>query len=556
MPDSSASNVVSVYIDGASRGNPGPAAYAVLVKTAQGKPLASLSKILGETTNNVAEYRALLAALEYAVEHQHEVKLYSDSELLVRQIEGRYKVKSADLKPLHDRARTLIRQLKAFSITHVPREENQEADRLANEALDGTEQNRGRLQDAMTQNEKRVSQQQGMREPEMIKEEISRRPALTELSEEESLFRSAAYEFAVKEIGPHVRKMDEEGVFRKELLEQFFAQGFMGLAISEKYGGGGGNCFMSVLAIEEFARVDASASVIIDVQNTLVSNALLRWGNEEQKKLYLPRLARDTVGAYALSEPQSGSDAFGLETRARKDGNQYILNGRKMWITNAKEAGLFIVFATVDRALGYRGITAFLVEGEMPGFSVGKKEDKLGIRASSTCELLLEDCRVPEANVLGEAGRGYKVAIETLNEGRIGIAAQMTGIARGALDKAIAYARERRQFGKPIAEFQAIQFQIARLATSIEAARLMTYNAARLKDAGASFTKEAAMAKYFTSQVAENVASECVEIFGGYGFTRDYPAEKYLRDAKIGKIYEGTSFMQLQTIAKLIAEQR
>lgn len=556
MPDSSASNVVSVYIDGASRGNPGPAAYAVLVKTAQGKPLASLSKILGETTNNVAEYRALLAALEYAVEHQHEVKLYSDSELLVRQIEGRYKVKSADLKPLHDRARTLIRQLKAFSITHVPREENQEADRLANEALDGTEQNRGRLQDATTQNEKRASQQQGKREPEMIKEEIPRRPALTELSEEESLFRSAAYEFAVKEIGPHVRKMDEEGVFRKELLEQFFAQGFMGLAISEKYGGGGGNCFMSVLAIEEFARVDASASVIIDVQNTLVSNALLRWGNEEQKKLYLPRLARDTVGAYALSEPQSGSDAFGLETRARKDGNQYILNGRKMWITNAKEAGLFIVFATVDRALGYRGITAFLVEGEMPGFSVGKKEDKLGIRASSTCELLLEDCRVPEANVLGEVGRGYKVAIETLNEGRIGIAAQMTGIARGALDKAIAYARERRQFGKPIAEFQAIQFQIARLATSIEAARLMTYNAARLKDAGASFTKEAAMAKYFTSQVAENVASECVEIFGGYGFTRDYPAEKYLRDAKIGKIYEGTSFMQLQTIAKLIAEQR
>lgn len=556
MPDSSASNVVSVYIDGASRGNPGPAAYAVLVKTAQGKPLASLSKILGETTNNVAEYRALLAALEYAVEHQHEVKLYSDSELLVRQIEGRYKVKSADLKPLHDRARTLIRQLKAFSITHVPREENQEADRLANEALDGTEQNRGRLQDATTQNEKRASQQQGKREPEMIKEEIPRRPALTELSEEESLFRSAAYEFAVKEIGPHVRKMDEEGVFRKELLEQFFAQGFMGLAISEKYGGGGGNCFMSVLAIEEFARVDASASVIIDVQNTLVSNALLRWGNEEQKKLYLPRLARDTVGAYALSEPQSGSDAFGLETRAQKDGNQYILNGRKMWITNAKEAGLFIVFATVDRALGYRGITAFLVEGEMPGFSVGKKEDKLGIRASSTCELLLEDCRVPEANVLGEVGRGYKVAIETLNEGRIGIAAQMTGIARGALDKAIAYARERRQFGKPIAEFQAIQFQIARLATSIEAARLMTYNAARLKDAGASFTKEAAMAKYFTSQVAENVASECVEIFGGYGFTRDYPAEKYLRDAKIGKIYEGTSFMQLQTIAKLIAEQR
>ncbi|HLI29502.1 MAG TPA: acyl-CoA dehydrogenase family protein, partial [Terriglobia bacterium] len=276
------------------------------------------------------------------------------------------------------------------------------------------------------------------------------------------------------------------------------------------------------------------------------------WGSGEQKNHYLPRLARDTVGAYALSEPVSGSDAFSLETQARKDGDYYALNGRKLWITNASEAGLFIVFVTVNKELGHRGITAFLVERDTPGFSVGKKEDKLGIRASSTCELLLDDCRVPESSVLGSAGLGYKVAIETLNEGRIGIAAQMTGIARGALDHAVAYAKERRQFGKPIAEFQAVQFQIARLATDVEAARLMTYNAARLKDAGQPFTREAAMAKYFASQVAERVASECIEIFGGYGYTKDYPAEKYLRDAKIGKIYEGTSFMQLQTVAKLI----
>lgn len=375
---------------------------------------------------------------------------------------------------------------------------------------------------------------------------------LTTLTEEERMFQSAAYEFALKEIGPYVREMDREGVFRKDLLGKFFGQGFMGINIPEEYGGSGGSFFMSVLAIEEFARVDASASVIIDVQNTLVSNALLRWGDGEQKGRYLPRLAKDTVGAYALSEPGSGSDAFGLESQARKDGDHYLLNGRKLWITNAQEAGLFIVFATLGKELGYRGITAFLVERGTPGFSVGKKEDKLGIRASSTCELILDDCQVPESSVLGGAGLGYKVAIETLNEGRIGIAAQMAGIARGALDHAIAYAKERRQFGKPIAEFQAIQFQIARLATDVEAARLMTYNAARLKDAGQPFTREAAMAKYFASQVAERVASECIEIFGGYGYTKDYPAEKYLRDAKIGKIYEGTSFMQLQTIAKLI----
>jgi butyryl-CoA dehydrogenase/short/branched chain acyl-CoA dehydrogenase len=312
---------------------------------------------------------------------------------------------------------------------------------------------------------------------------------------------------------------------------------------------------MSILAIEEFARVDASAAVIVDVQNTLVNNALLRWGTDEQKKRFLPRMARDTVGAYALSEPNAGSDAFALETRAREDGDDYILDGRKLWITNAKEAGLFILFATVNRELGYKGITAFLVEAGTPGFSVGKKEDKLGIRASSTCELLLDECRIPKSNILGEVGKGYKVAIETLNEGRIGIAAQMTGVAQGALDQATRYAKERKQFGKSIAEFQAVQFQLARLATETEAARLMTYNAARLKEADKPFLKEAAMAKYFTSQVAERVASECVEVFGGYGFTKDYPAEKYLRDAKIGKIYEGTSFMQLQTIAKILLGQ-
>jgi short/branched chain acyl-CoA dehydrogenase len=377
-------------------------------------------------------------------------------------------------------------------------------------------------------------------------------PPLTELSEEERLFRAAAREFAEKEVGPHVEDMDREGVFKHELIEKFFAQGFMGLEIPEAYGGSGGTFFMAALAIEEFSRVDASAGVVIDVQNTLVSNALLRWGSEEQKKAFLPRLAQNTVGAYALSEPGSGSDAFSLATQAREEGEHYVLNGRKLWITNAKEAGIFILFATLNRELGYKGITAFLVERDAPGFTVGKKEDKLGIRASSTCELILEDCRVPKANVLGEVGKGYKVAIETLNEGRIGIAAQMLGVARGALEHAVAYAKERRQFGKPIAEFQAIQFELARLATDVEAARLMTYNAARLKDAGLPFLKEAAMAKYFCSQVAERVASEAVEVYGGYGFTKDYPVEKYLRDSKIGKIYEGTSFMQLQTIAKVI----
>ena len=375
---------------------------------------------------------------------------------------------------------------------------------------------------------------------------------LTALSDEERMFQAAAREFAEKEVGPHVEEMDREGVFKRDLIDKFFAQGLMGLEVPEAYGGSGGTFFMAVLAIEEFSRVDASAGVVIDVQNTLVSNALMRWGSEAQKKAFLPRLAQNTVGAYALSEPGSGSDAFSLATQAKEAGEHYVLNGRKLWITNAKEAGIFILFATVNREAGYKGITAFLVERESPGFTVGKKEDKLGIRASSTCELILEDCRVPKANVLGEVGKGYKVAIETLNEGRIGIGAQMLGVARGALEHAVAYSKERRQFGKPIAEFQAIQFQLARLATDVEAARLMTYNAARLKDAGLPFLKEAAMAKYFCSQVAERVASEAVEVYGGYGFTKDYPVEKYLRDSKIGKIYEGTSFMQLQTIAKVI----
>jgi butyryl-CoA dehydrogenase/short/branched chain acyl-CoA dehydrogenase len=375
---------------------------------------------------------------------------------------------------------------------------------------------------------------------------------LTALTEEERMFQAAAREFAEKEIRPHVEQMDREGVFLHELMDKFFEQGFMGLEVPETYGGSGGTFFMAILAIEEFSRVDASAGVVIDVQNTLVNNALQRWGSEAQKQKFLPRLVRDTLGAYALSEPNAGSDAFALAARARQDGDCFILNGRKLWITNAKEAGLFIVFATVDPELGYKGITAFLIERDAPGFSVGKKEDKLGIRASSTCELILEDCPVPRANVLGEVGKGYKVAMETLNEGRIGIGAQMLGLGRGALEHAIAYAKERKQFGQPIADFQAIQFQLARLATEVEAARLMTYNAARLKDARLPFLKEAAMTKYFCSQVAERVASECLEVYGGYGFTKDYPAEKYLRDSKIGKIYEGTSFMQLQTIAKLI----
>jgi butyryl-CoA dehydrogenase/short/branched chain acyl-CoA dehydrogenase len=346
--------------------------------------------------------------------------------------------------------------------------------------------------------------------------------------------------------------MDEKGVFEHELIEQFFQLGLMGIEIPEQYGGAGGKFFDSILAVEEISRVDPSAGVIVDVQNTLVNNALQRWTTEEQKRRYLPKMASNTVGAYALSEAGSGSDAFAMQTRAERKGSEYIINGRKIFITNAKEAGVFILLATVDPSAGYKGITAFIVEKSFPGFSVGKKEDKLGIRASSTCELILEDCRVPQENVLGEAGKGYKIAIETLNEGRIGIGAQMLGLARGAWEYAASYAHERKQFGKSIAEFQGIQFQLAQMATEIEAARMMVYNAARMKDAGLNFVKEAAMTKLFASQVAERVASLCVEIYGGYGFTKDYPVEKYYRDAKIGKIYEGTSNMQLQTIAKMV----
>ena len=379
---------------------------------------------------------------------------------------------------------------------------------------------------------------------------------ITTLTDDEVLFRDNIHQFADEKIRPLVKEMDEKGVFDKELLHEFFQLGLMGIEIPEQYNGGGGRFFEAILAVEEFSRVDASAGVVVDVQNTLVNNALLRWGNEEQKKRYLPRMTKDTLGAYALSEAGSGSDAFALQTRAELKGSDYVINGRKLWITNAKEAGLFVLFATVDPSAGYKGITAFLIEKDFAGFTVGKKEDKLGIRASSTCELILEDCRVPKDNVLGEVGKGYKIAIETLNEGRIGIGAQMLGVARGAWEYAAKYAQERKQFGKTISDFQGIQFQIAQMATDIEAARLMVYNAARMKDAGMNFVKEAAMTKLFCSQVAERVASLAIEIYGGYGFTRDYPVEKYWRDSKIGKIYEGTSNMQLATIAKLVMSQK
>ena len=375
---------------------------------------------------------------------------------------------------------------------------------------------------------------------------------LTSLSEDEILFRENVRQFAEEKVRPLAKEMDEKGVFDKSLIEQFFHLGLMGIEVPEQYGGAEGKFFEAILAVEELSRADASAGVLVDVQNTLVNNALLRWASPEQKKKYLPRMASDTVGAYALSEAGSGSDAFALQTRAELKGADYVLSGRKLWITNAKEAGIFVLFATVDPAAGYKGITAFIVEKEFPGFTVGKKEDKLGIRASSTCELILEECRVPKSNVLGEVGKGYKIAIETLNEGRIGIGAQMLGVARGAWEYAAKYAQERKQFGKSISEFQGIQFQIAQMATEIEAARLMVYNAARMKDGGAPFVKEAAMTKLFCSQVAERVTSLAIEVYGGVGFTKDYPVEKYWRDAKIGKIYEGTSNMQLSTIAKLV----
>jgi butyryl-CoA dehydrogenase/short/branched chain acyl-CoA dehydrogenase len=375
---------------------------------------------------------------------------------------------------------------------------------------------------------------------------------LTTLTEDEILFRDNIRQFADEKVRPLVKEMDEKGVFEKDLIHDFFQLGLMGIEIPEQYGGGAAKFFEAILAVEELSRVDASSGVIVDVQNTLVNNALLRWGTEDQKKRYLPKMATETVGAYALSEAGSGSDAFALQTRATLKGSDYVLNGRKLWITNGKEAGLFVLFATIDPSAGYKGITAFLIDKDSPGFTVGKKEDKLGIRASSTCELILEDCKVPKENVLGEPGKGYKIAIETLNEGRIGIGAQMIGLARGAWEFACKYAVERKAFGKSIADFQGIQFQIAQMATEIEAARLMVYNCARMKDAGVNFVKEAAMTKLFASQVAERVTSLAIEIYGGYGFTKDYPVEKYWRDAKIGKIYEGTSNMQLATIAKLV----
>ena len=380
----------------------------------------------------------------------------------------------------------------------------------------------------------------------------STRPALTLLSEDERLFRDSVYEFADREVRPLVRGMDEQAKIPHELIDKLFAFGVMGIEIPEALGGAGATFFHSVLAVESFSRVDPSIGVFVDVQNTLVINALLRWGTDDIRRRYFPRLATNMVGAYALSEAGSGSDAFAMATRAVDNGDHFVLTGRKLWITNGNEADLFILFANAKPDAGYRGITAFLVERGFPGFSVGKKEDKLGIRASSTCELLLDGCRVPRANILGEVGKGYKVAIETLNEGRIAIGAQMVGLAQGALDHTIAYTRERKQFGKPVAEFQAVQHQLARAATDVHAARLTMYEAARLREAGRPFLAEAAMCKLYCSEVAERVASLAVNLFGGYGFVKDYPVEKLYRDAKIGQIYEGTSNLQLQTIAKQI----
>ena len=375
-------------------------------------------------------------------------------------------------------------------------------------------------------------------------------PALTALSEDEQLFQATVRRFAREQIRPWVREMDEAAVFRKDIIKQFFEMGLMGIEIPEEYGGQGGTFFQSVLAVEELSAVDPSAGVIVDVQNTICNNALLRWATPGQKSKYLPRLAGNMVASYALSEAGSGSDAFAMATRAEDRGDHFLLNGRKLWITNASEAGFFLLFANANPEAGYKGVTAFLVEREFPGFQVGKKEDKLGLRASSTCELMLDNCRVPRENVLGDVGKGYKVAMETLNEGRIAIGAQMIGLARGALEHAIAYARERKQFGKVISEFQGVQFDLAKMAIQVEAARLLVYNAARLRDAGRPFLTEAAMAKYYSSEIAEQVASKAIEIHGGVGVTKDYPVEKLYRDAKIGRIYEGTSNIQLMTIAK------
>jgi alkylation response protein AidB-like acyl-CoA dehydrogenase len=381
---------------------------------------------------------------------------------------------------------------------------------------------------------------------------IDRPQPLTLLTEDEALFRDSVREFADAQIRPLVREMDEHAKIPRALVDKLFDLGVMAIEIPEAYGGAGASFFHSVLAVEELSRVDPSIGVLVDVQNTLVINAVMRWGNDDVKRHYLTKLASTTVGAYALSEAGSGSDAFALATRAREDGNDYVVTGRKLWITNGNEADIFLVFATVNPDAGYRGITAFVVERGFPGFTVGKKEDKLGIRASSTCELILDECRVPKANVLGEVGKGYKTAIETLNEGRIGIGAQMIGLSAGALQHAIAYTKERKQFGKPIAEFQAVQHQLARAAVDVEAAKLTVYNAARLRDARKPFLTEAAICKIFSSEVAERVTSLAVNLFGGNGFVKEYPVEKLYRDAKIGQIYEGTSNLQLQTIAKQI----
>src|SRR3954453_18610272 len=375
-------------------------------------------------------------------------------------------------------------------------------------------------------------------------------PPLTELTADERLFQSTVRKFAREQIRPSVREMDEAGAFRKDIIKQFFDMGLMGIEIPEEYGGHGGTFFQAILAVEELSAVDPSAGVIVDVQNTICNNALLRWATAPQKAKYLPRLASDMVASYALSEAGSGSDAFAMGTRAEDRGDHFVLNGRKLWITNAAESGFFLLFANANPAAGYKGVTAFLIEREFPGFAVGKKEDKIGLRASSTCELILDNCRVPRENVMGEVGKGYKIAIETLNEGRIAIGAQMIGLARGALDHAVAYARERKQFGKNIGEFQGGQFELARMATEVEPARLLVYNAARLRDAGMPFLTEAAMAKYYSSEIAEKVASKAIEVHGGVGITKDYPVEKLYRDAKIGRIYEGTSNIQLLTIAK------
>ncbi|HEY7447214.1 MAG TPA: acyl-CoA dehydrogenase [Vicinamibacterales bacterium] len=375
---------------------------------------------------------------------------------------------------------------------------------------------------------------------------------LSTLSDDETLFRDSVRQFAVRAVTPLVREMDEQAAIPRALIGQLFDLGVMAIEIPDQFGGSGATFFHAVLAVEALSEVDPSVGVLVDVHNTLVINALLRWGSESIRQRYLPKLATASVGAYALSEAGSGSDAFALSTRARQSGNDFVITGRKLWITNANEADVFVVFATVDPAAGYKGITAFLIERGFPGFTVGKKEDKLGIRASSTCELLFEDCPVPKENVLGDVGRGYKVAIETLNEGRIGIGAQMVGLAQGALDHALAYIKERKQFGKAIADFQGVQFQVARVATELEAARLMVYQAARLRDSGRPFLKQAAMCKLFASEMAEHVTSLAVQLFGGYGYTKDYPVEKLYRDAKIGQIYEGTSNLQLQTIAKEI----